>query len=142
MSKTRVIGTSVSTIQTAEAELGRALPKSFSSWLLANNGRSLGALVIFPVFDSRDPRTTWNSITRHFKDDWQEWRDNFADTSLDLSNLLPFAESGVGDYFCFDYSRLGGTGEPVVVRWSHETGEITTLADDFVMFLTLPERPA
>lgn len=77
MSKTRVIGTSTDAIQAAEKELGRTLPKSFSDWLLANNGKSLGALTIFPVLDARDPRKTWESIVHHFKKDWQEWLENF-----------------------------------------------------------------
>ena len=84
MSKIRVIGTSTDAIQAAEKELGRALPKSFSDWLLANNGKSLGALTIFPVLDARDPRKTWESIVHHFKKDWQEWLENFSDTSTDF----------------------------------------------------------
>lgn len=55
----RVIGTSIEAIQAVEPELGRKLPLSFSDWLLVNNGRALGALTIFPVFDPRDPRKTW-----------------------------------------------------------------------------------
>ena len=142
MSKIRAIGTSINAIQAAEAELGRILPKSFSNWLLMNNGKSLGALVIFPVFDSRDPRKTWYSIVRHYKEDWQEWQDDFSETSLDYSDLLPFAEFGTGDYYCFNYGQIGSTDEPVVVQWSHETGEVVYLADDFDMFLALPGRPA
>ncbi|MHA7680720.1 SMI1/KNR4 family protein [Cupriavidus sp. PET2-C1] len=142
MSKARVIGTSIDAIRAAETELGRTLPKSFSDWLLVNNGRSLGALTVFPVFDSRDPRKTWESIVRHFNEGWKEWLDNFGDTSIDFSQLLPFAEFGTGDYYCFDYAKLGGAGEPVVVRWSHETGETVQDSDSFASFLTMPGRPA
>ncbi|MGE1095202.1 SMI1/KNR4 family protein [Pseudomonas zeae] len=141
MSKTRVIGTSTDAIQAAEKELGRTLPKSFSDWLLANNGKSLGALTIFPVLDARDPRKTWESIVHHFKKDWQEWLENFSDTSTDFSALLPFAEFGTGDYYCFNYAVNGQTGEPVVVLWSHETGEIDQVAESFAAFLAMPGRP-
>ncbi|MBN3829518.1 SMI1/KNR4 family protein, partial [Burkholderia sp. Ac-20384] len=126
MGKARVIGTTIDAIRAAETELGRTLPKSFSDWLLDNNGKALGALVVFPVFDARDPRKTWESIVRHFKEDWQEWQENFSGNPIDFSNLLPFAEFGTGDYYCFDYGMLCGAGEPVVVLWSHETGRTST----------------
>lgn len=122
-------------------EFGRTLPKSFSDWLLDNNGKALGALVVFPVFDARDPHKTWESIVRHFKEDWQEWQDNFSGSPIDFSNLLPFAEFGTGDYYCFDYGMLGDAGEPVVVLWSHETGRTSTVADSYTTFLTTPGRP-
>ncbi|MBU9189668.1 SMI1/KNR4 family protein [Burkholderia gladioli] len=141
MNKARVIGTTVAAINAAETELARTLPKSFSEWLLNNNGKALGALVVFPVFDARDPRKTWESIVRHFKGDWQGWRDNFSGSAVDFSQLLPFAEFGTGDYYCFDYKNLGDAGEPVVVLWSHETGETLVVADSFAAFLTMPGRP-
>ncbi|WP_224557856.1 SMI1/KNR4 family protein [Pectobacterium versatile] len=140
MARIRVIGTSIEAIQAAGRELGRKLPLSFSDWLLVNNGRALGALTIFPVFDSRDPRKTWESIVRHFEEDWQAWLSNFSDTAQDFSTLLPFAECGTGDYYCFDYAVLGKAGEPIIVLWSHETGEATQQADNFGAFLTVSER--
>jgi len=141
MAKARVIGTTIDAIHAAETELRRTLPKSFSDWLLDNNGRALGALAVFPVFDARDPRKTWESIVRRFQGDWQEWQDNFSGSTIDFSQLLPFAEFGTGDYYCFDYGTLGSTGEPVVVLWSHETGRASAVADSFAAFLTVPGRP-
>ncbi|MEQ9884568.1 SMI1/KNR4 family protein [Pectobacterium brasiliense] len=140
MAKVRVIGTSIEAIQAAERELGRQLPPSFSDWLIVNNGRSLGALSIFPVFDARDPRKTWESIVHHFENGWQAWQANFSDTAQDFSVLLPFAECGTGDYYCFDYAVFGKTGEPIVVLWSHETGDTAQQADNFGAFLTMSER--
>jgi hypothetical protein len=131
----RVVGTSVEAINSAEMLLARILPPSFSAWLLANNSKSLGALTVFPVFDERDPRKTWESIVHHFNNGWKEWIDRLSDSTLDFSVLLPFGEHGTGDYYCFDYATLGQSGEPVVVHWSHETGETTRIADDFKAFL-------
>ncbi|MGS0895866.1 SMI1/KNR4 family protein [Burkholderia stagnalis] len=131
------VGTTPDAIEAAEAALGRTLPRSFAAWLLLNNGRAPGGLVVYPVFDARHPRKTWNTIVRHYDEGWREWRDNFADASVDLSSLLPFAEFGTGDCYCFDYGRHGATGEPVVVLWSHETGETVHVADDFAAFLVL-----
>ncbi|AXF19443.1 SMI1/KNR4 family protein [Burkholderia pyrrocinia] len=137
MTQTPTIGTTVAGIDAAEASLGRELPRSFAVWLLLNNGRSLGGLPVFPVFDARNPRKTWNSIVRHYNEGWREWRDNFDHADADFSNLLPFAEFGTGNYYCFDYDRAGASVEPTVVLWSHETGETAHVADDFTAFLSL-----
>lgn len=135
MSKKRVIGTTTAALQIAETELGRKLPKSFSDWLVLNNGKSIGALTIFPVYDTRDPRKTWESIVRIFNGSWQSWLENFSDTTLDFAQLLPFAEFGTGDYYCFDYARIGTGGEPIVVLWSHENGGTTKISEEFAEFL-------
>nr|WP_315447254.1 SMI1/KNR4 family protein [uncultured Pseudomonas sp.] len=44
------------------------------------------------------------------------------------------------DYYCFNYAVKGQTGEPVVVLWSHETGEIEQVAESFSAFLVMPGR--
>lgn len=137
MIRTAPIGTTTVEIEAAEAALGRALPHAFAAWLLLNNGRSLGGMPVFPVFDARNPRKTWNSIVRHYNEGWREWRDNFDHTGADFSNLLPFAEFGTGDYYCFDYDRVGASLEPAIVLWSHETGETAHVADDFATFLSM-----
>ena len=109
-------------------------------WLLVNNGRALGALSVFPVYDEANARKTWESIARHYNTSWQEWLEN-VDGGNDASTLLPFAQFGTGDYYCFDYAQTGPSGEPVVVLWSHETGATSTVAPDFAAFLALPGRP-
>lgn len=141
MVRARVIGTSIEAIQAAEKELGRTLPGAFRDWLLVNNGRSLGALTLFPVFDERDPRKTWESIVRHFKQGWQAWLEVHAQGASDSAALLPFAEFGTGDYYCFDYGRQGQDGEPVVVLWSHETAQTRQVAEGFADFLRTVEGP-
>lgn len=141
MSKSKSIGTTPDAIAAAEQALGRALPASYAQWLLVNNGRALGALTLFPVYDADKPRKTWESIDRHYREGWQAWLDNFAGSGIDCSNLLPFAQFGTGDYYCFDYAQAGPSGEPVVVLWSHETGATRAVAPDFTAFLALPGRP-
>jgi hypothetical protein len=54
---------------------------------------------------------------------------------LTFEHLLPFAECGNGDYYCFDYSRKQANGETPVVLWSHETGEIEERAETFPEFV-------
>ena len=50
-----------------------------------------------------------------------------------MEDLLAFVYED-GDCYCFDYSAAGTTGEPPVVHWSHETGEVTPCAESFTDF--------
>jgi hypothetical protein len=131
----RVFGTTDSAIAKSEAALGRTFPPSFCRWLLENNGRSIEGVTIFPVMDERDPRMTWDSIDRRFRNGWAAWLSNFEDEQLDFSHLLPFADFGTGDYYCFDYSRVDSHGEAPIVRWSHETGDTEERAASFPEFV-------
>ena len=141
MHQNKSIGTSLAAITAAEQTLGRPLPASYVQWLLENNGRALGALNVFPVYDANCARKTWESITRHYNTSWKEWLENAGAAASDASALLPFAQFGTGDYYCFDYAQTGPAGEPVVVLWSHETGATSPVAPDFTAFLALPGRP-
>ena len=141
MSKNKSIGTSPAAIAAAEQALGRPLPASYAQWLLLNNGRALGALTVFPVYDAANARKTWESIERHYREDWREWLENMGEANAGGSALLPFAQFGTGDYYCFDYAQTGPSAEAVVVLWSHETGATSTVAPDFAAFLALPGRP-
>jgi len=130
----RQIGTTAEAIARAEAELGFTLPPSFREWLLKNNGLGEDGVSIFPVFDERDPRMTWDSIVR--QNEGGQWPgEPFEDEGRDFCHLLPFADYGTGDYYCFDYSRRRADGEVPVVRWSHETGECEDRGETFDDFL-------
>lgn len=131
----RIIGTTDDAISRAEVALSRRFPPSFRAWLLEHNGLSIEGVTIFPVLDQRDPRMTWESIDRRFREGWAGWLANFADEQRDFSHLLPFADFGTGDYYCFDYSRSDAKGETPVVRWSHETGATDERASSFMAFV-------
>jgi len=130
----KVFGTTEDAIARAEAALGRTFPPSFRAWLLQNNGHGIEGVTIFPVMDERDPRMTWDSIDRRFREGWAGWLANFDDEDRDFTHLLPFADYGTGDYYCFDYSRLNSQGEAPVVRWSHEIGDTDDRAPSFSEF--------
>ncbi|MDA8522180.1 SMI1/KNR4 family protein [Acidovorax sp. NCPPB 4044] len=134
MKKQRILGTTAEKIKEAEGQLNKILPADFSEWLINNNGKDINGITVFPVFDSRDPRKTWNSIVKNYQEAWQEWLENFADSEKDFSNLLPFAEFGTGDYYCFNYEYH--KENPEIVLWSHETGEIKKMFSSFTEFLS------
>ena len=138
----RVIGTSLESILQAENEVGFVIPPSFREWLRANNGTNVeGIQRIYPIFDERDPRKTWDSISRNFKENWAGWIENFIGYGepVDFTNLLPFADIPNGDLYCFDYSLKRADGEVPVVLWSHETGETEPRANSFAEFIEKAE---
>src|SRR5262245_59179735 len=101
----RIFGTSEIAIAKAESGVGFRFPPSYRKWLLENNGRALEGLGErpFPVFDDRDPRSTWDSIARNFANGWARWRENFEGEPVAerFPALLPFADTGGGDCYCF-----------------------------------------
>lgn len=133
---TRVIGTTEEALLRAEVSLGRTLPQSFRAWLKQNNGKGIEDVTVFPVLDDRDPRKTWDSIVRQFGQ-WQSYCEDAFGSHGKFQSLLPFASFGTGDYYCFDYSRPGPSGEPSVVHWSHETGDTTSRGESFDAFVKL-----
>ena len=69
----------------------------------------------------------------NFKNGWQQWLANFDNEDREFGHLLPFADFGSGDYYCFDYSTA--ESGPAVVLWSHETGETELRSGSFSEFL-------
>ncbi len=134
----RVFGTTEQAITIAEESVNFRFPPSFRSWLLENNGLDLqGIDSIYPVYDERDPRSTSDSIVRNYQVGWAQWINNFEGYGepFNFEHLLPFAEVGNGDCYCFDYSRLEADGETPIVLWSHETGETDDRATTFSEFV-------
>lgn len=136
MKTSRSIGTTDGAISKAESELNVVFPLSFRAWLRQNNGLRIGDITIFPVYDDRDPRKTWDSIVRNFNEEWASWIRTLPRSGKEFLKLIPFGEFGTGDYFCFNYSATTTDNEPTVVLWSHETGEHETVADSFATFVS------
>ena len=131
----RIIGTTTDAIKKAEKELGFSFPPSYQQWLLANNGLGVEGVNIFPVLDERDVRKTSDSIVREYRVNWLAWLENFEGEEIGFEHLLPFADFGACDYYCFDYSKFASEGEVPVVHWSHETGETENRGESFEDFL-------
>ncbi|MFT5220005.1 MAG: hypothetical protein ACI87H_002145 [Gammaproteobacteria bacterium] len=133
MSRSRIIGTVEEALRIEESLLGRKLPQSFRDWLLENNGADLRNVHIFPVRDERDTRKTWESLSYLLRNEWAEALKQFKQTTF--SHLLPFADVGTIDYYCFDYSVPKKMSEQPVALWSRETGETNLCADNFRSFV-------
>jgi hypothetical protein len=135
MGRFRIVGTVEEAIEIEEAALNRVLPDSFKSWLLDNNGTDLDWLHIYPIRDERDTRKTWQSLSYNFEHEWAECRKKFYQADQIFSHLLPFADFGTGDFYCFDYSVEGPSRERQVVLWSSETGRTEFGAENFAEFV-------
>ncbi len=135
MSKRRIIGTTEEAIKKEESSLGRNLSPHFRRWLLENNGIDIEDVHIYPIRDERDVRKTWESLSYNFTNGWASWLGNFEDMGLEFTHLLPFADFGTGDYYCFDYSSESIDNEMPIVIWSHETGKTDFRANDFDEFV-------
>jgi cell wall assembly regulator SMI1 len=131
----RVIGTTEESVTMAEQELKRKFPTSYRDWILQYNGKGIEVVDLFPVFDPRDPRKTWDSITRNYQGNWQDWLENVAECGFDSSMLLPIGTYSNGDYCCLDFGDVREDGEAPVVLWSHETGDTEPRATTFGEFL-------
>ncbi len=136
----RITGTTEESISKAEIELNFSFPNSFRNWLIQNNGLGFEGISIFPVFDERDPRKTFDSIVRNYNENWLAWLENFEDEEMSFGHLLPFAEFGTGDYYCFDYSKIDSDKEIPVVHWSHETGKTEFRGENFEGFFEKLKR--
>jgi hypothetical protein len=136
----RFIGTSEEAVAKAETELNFKFSPSFRSWLIQNNGLCVEDVNIFPVFDERDARKTFDSIVRNYKVNWLDWLEKFEDKEISFEHLLPFVEFGTGDFYCFDYSKIDSNGEVPVVHWSQKTGETEIRGENFEDFLEKLKR--
>ena len=132
MGRSLIIGTVEATISIEEAELGRKLPDSFRLWLLEINGSNLADLHIYSVRDERDTRKTWNSLAHYLHGEWASQLKKF-DHAI-FAHLLPFADYGLEDHYCFDYSQRLQKDEPSVVRCSGANGVTQTIAESFDEF--------
>lgn len=132
MSRSRIIGTVEEAVAIEEGLLGRKLPASFRAWLLDNNGVDLGEVHIYPVRDERDTRKTWESLAYNLQHEWADSIRPFKQTIY--AHLLPFADAGMGDFYCFDYSVAVPDREQPVVLWSHRSGDVVDFSDDFEAF--------
>jgi len=89
--------------------------------------------ISLPVRDERDTRKTWESLSYLLRNEWAEALKKFKRTTY--SHLLPFADFGTADYYCFDYSVPEKMSEQPIVLCSHETGEVKFCAGNFRVFV-------
>lgn len=112
----------------AEQALGSRLPESYRSAMLRSNGGELKVReeewVQYPIADTSDRKRLSRSANHILKEaevcgQWPGFP----------QDALAIAGNGAGDHLVF--VRHGGTYGPAVYVWSHETGALEKVADDF-----------
>jgi hypothetical protein len=133
----RIVGTTPEAVEATEKALGRRLPPSFREWILAHNGTGgIEDVEIYPVPDSRAPRTLQDNILHH-DEAWREGAD-LEPLESRLRHMLPFGGS-VNDetrIFCFDYGTtdpMSPMERPVVCLWT-DSEEMEPYGESFAEF--------
>lgn len=116
-------------LRSAEEKLGAKLPDSYRRAMMAANGGEVAGDVedwyLYPIMDSSDKKRlarTCNDIVVETKR-LAEW-ERFPRQALAIAN------NSEGDQLLF--LRSNDRFEAAVYRWSHQTGELTKVAEDFV----------
>ena|SRR5437868_779283 len=118
-------------IRRTEAKLGRKLPPGYVARMRQNNGGSVETEVeswdLRPIFDDSDRtrlKRTCNDIVRETTMARQLTPD-FPASALVIGN------NGGGDLLVFLVDSTSDHYGNAVYWWSHETGEVAKVADDF-----------
>ena len=120
-------------VEAAERALGASLPDSYKAAMQRSNG---GELTVneevwdqYPIEDTSD-RKRLSRTTNHIIKETQAMRDwpSFP------SDALAIAGNSAGDQLVL--IKVGHHYESAVYAWSHETGALTKVADDFSQLLS------
>ena len=112
----------------AENLLGAALPQSYRQLMLRSNGGELEAVgdswELYPVADSTDRKRLSRTINHVIREtaELRQWP-GFPE------NALAIGSNGCGDQLVL--LRQGDIFTPQVYQWSHETGDLVVVANDF-----------
>ena len=115
-------------LQSAEEKLGAKLPDSYRRAMMAANGGEVASdhddWYLYPIMDSTDrkrfARTCNDAVAESLR--LAKW-ERFPPHALAIAN------NGEGDQLLF--LRSDDQFEAVVYCWSHASGELTKVAEDF-----------
>jgi hypothetical protein len=112
----------------AEQKLGAKLPDSYRQAMMAANGGAVASGLddwyLYPIMDSTDRKRlarTCNDVVAESM--------RLAEWERFPRQALAIAHNGEGDQLIF--LRSGERFAPAVYCWSHESGELTRVAEDF-----------
>jgi hypothetical protein len=114
----------------AERQLGARLPESYRKALCRANGGELEVSdedwQLYPIADTSDRKRAARSANHILKETeaCREWA-HFPPEALAI------AGNGSGDQLVF--LRRNDVFDPAVLRWSHESGSLEKIADDYQM---------
>jgi len=112
----------------AEAKLGARLPASYRRAMMEENGGEVTTededWQLYPILDSSDKKR----LSRSCNDIIAETK-NAANGAGFPEQAVAIAANGAGDLLVF--LKSGEEFDPEVYVWSHETGEVSKVRNDF-----------
>jgi len=121
-------------VRSAEEKLGSKLPDSYRQAMMAANGGEVASnsesWYLYPIMDSSDRKRLARTCNDVIAETAQ-----FAGWDRFPSQALAIANNGEGDQLLF--LRSADLFEAAVYCWCHETGELTTVAEDFAQLKRL-----
>lgn len=116
-------------LQSAEETLGARLPDSYRRAMVVANGGEVSTAsddwYLYPIADTSDKKRLARTCNDVIKE-----TEHMARWARFPSHALAIANNGAGDQLLF--LRSDDWFQADVYCWSHETGELTKVADDFV----------
>ena len=150
--------TSVSIIKNLELACEATLPSQYVNFILCHNGARILARC-FNFYDKDLKMQSSESIAFIKVEKIQDYISSLLhQTTADPSDpdvfkfyqyfsekLIPFGDTGGGDFICFDYRDNPQTDNPPVVLWCHDAndseGRISFIANNFEEFINMLHEP-
>lgn len=130
-----------------ERKMGIKFPTSFLNVMRKCNG-GVPTASDFEYIDAFKSRKriecigSFLSLTpRKFSDFYYVWQNP---SEFFPEGLIAFAETGGGDYICFDYRQGKDNTDPPIVYWNHEADvgkDVSFIANSFENFLGMLREP-
>ena len=121
-------------LQSAEEKLGAKLPDSYRGAMIVANGGEVASTLedwyLYPIADTSDKKRLARTCNDVIKE-----TEHMARWTRFPSQALAIANNGAGDQLLF--LRSNDWFEAEVYCWSHETGELSKVAEDFAQLKRL-----
>jgi hypothetical protein len=145
-------------IKKLEKDCGVCLPRLYAEFISDHNGARFSNNC-FNFYDCWRQGNSCESMAfldlRKIKDDMESLLEQSTSDPNDPDifkfyeyfdeNLIPFGETGGGDFICFDYRESKDACDPPIIYWCHDANEpderISFIANNFEKFINMLHEP-
>ena len=131
-------------VEKVEKLNGIKLPNEYKQFIIRHNGASL-IIHSFDFYDENIGDESSDAITFIEVQEITMFMDGLLRESMDdpdyfPEKLIPFGDTGGGDFICFDYRDYNGSNPPIII-WNHDVYEnskrISFIANNFEEFINM-----
>jgi cell wall assembly regulator SMI1 len=141
-----------------ESGIGVTLPILYTKFIIQHNGarlnndcfdfydnnREMSSSESIAFLDVTQIQDDMNSLLHQSTDDLHD-PDIFKFYHYFDKRLIPFGETGGGDFICFDYRNYPKIQDPPVIYWCHDADElderISFISNNFEEFIDMLHEP-